>query len=118
MVVSVMLIAGVYKSRRSPDQIPAGPSLKGQLAPDFALQALDGKTVHLSDFRGKAVLLNFCASSCLPCKLEMPWFPEQQNHYAPERLPGVDIAVYGARPRQRYPVAATMGVHLVVPTVQ
>ena len=48
MVVSVMLIAGVYKSRRSPDQIPAGPSLKGQLAPDFALQSLDGSSLGLS----------------------------------------------------------------------
>ena len=40
-----------------------------QMAPDFELQSLDGKTVRLSDFRGKAVLLNFWATRCQPCKI-------------------------------------------------
>jgi len=45
---------------------------RGFLAPDFALKSLDGETVRLSEFRGKAIILNFWASWCPPCREEMP----------------------------------------------
>jgi thiol-disulfide isomerase/thioredoxin len=44
----------------------------GELAPDFTLVDLDGKEVSLSDFRGKYVLINFWATWCQYCDLEMP----------------------------------------------
>ena len=48
---------------------------------DFALKDSTGATVHLSDFRGKVVLLNFWATWCAPCKIEIPWFQEFQGKY-------------------------------------
>lgn len=48
----------------------------GSRAPDFQLQSLDGETVALSDLRGKPVMLNFWATWCGPCRLEMPFIQE------------------------------------------
>jgi thiol-disulfide isomerase/thioredoxin len=49
--------------------------------------------VQLSDFRGKAVLLNFWATWCPPCKVEIPWFVDLQNRYAGRGLQVVGIAM-------------------------
>ena len=48
-----------------------------QLAPDFTVYDLEGNAYQLSDFRGKPVVLNFWASWCGPCKMEMPDFDEK-----------------------------------------
>jgi peroxiredoxin len=48
-----------------------GPKV-GAMAPDFSLPAQDGKSVALSSYRGKTVLLNFWATWCGPCQQEMP----------------------------------------------
>jgi thiol-disulfide isomerase/thioredoxin len=55
--------------------------LKGKPAPAFTLVTLDGKKVSLSDYKGRPVLVNFWATWCAPCKLEMPWFEEFRTKY-------------------------------------
>jgi cytochrome c biogenesis protein CcmG/thiol:disulfide interchange protein DsbE len=56
--------------------------LMGKPAPDFALEDLAGKKVSLSSYRGKAVLINFWATWCGPCKIETPWLIDLRNQYA------------------------------------
>lgn len=49
------------------------------MAPDFTLTNMEGNKVSLSDYRGKIVFLNFWATWCRYCKLEMPDFEEVHN---------------------------------------
>ncbi|MGA9508773.1 MAG: TlpA disulfide reductase family protein [Candidatus Sulfotelmatobacter sp.] len=108
--VALMLYFGFHAARRN------GPSFAPRLAlaspaPDFTLQSLDGKTMRLSDFRGKAVLLNFWATWCGPCKIEMPWFVELQNQYAAQGFQIVGVAMDDASKEDISKFAKDMGVN-------
>ena len=50
-------------------------------APDFKLKSIDGDTVKLSDYSGKVIILNFFATWCPPCRMEMPGFNEIAKVY-------------------------------------
>ncbi len=56
-------------------------SVSAQEAPDFTLVNLDGKNVTLSDFRGKIIIVDFWATWCGPCKMEIPSFIKLQDDY-------------------------------------
>lgn len=62
--------------------IPDSP-LVGKPVPAFTLEDLHGKKVSLDQYKGKALLINFWATWCGPCKLETPWIVELRNQYAP-----------------------------------
>ena len=69
-----------------PSEDPAAKLLLGKAAPSFTLVDLNGKKVSLADYKGHAVVLNFWATYCGPCKLEMPWFQDLQNKYKDKGL--------------------------------
>jgi thiol-disulfide isomerase/thioredoxin len=99
MVVTLTVLFAIERAGRSAGRLGATRAdVEDKVAPDFTLQSIDGKTVRLSDFRGKAVLLNFWATYCEPCKIEMPWFVELQKQYAPEGLQVVGVAMDDASP--------------------
>lgn len=62
-------------------------------APDFELRDMNGKTIRLSGYRGQVVLLNFWATWCGPCKIEIPWFIEFQRTYKDRGFTVIGVSV-------------------------
>ena len=97
-----------FQARRA--SVGEAPSIRGQTAPDFALESVDGRIVHLSDFHGKAVLLHFWATSWLPCRVEMQWFEQMHNQYGPQGLQVLGIAMDDADKKDIAEFAGNLGV--------
>jgi cytochrome c-type biogenesis protein len=111
VVVAGMLWFGFHMARRQ----PAGtPQHAAAVAPDFTLESLDGKQVSLSGLRGKAVLLNFWATWCVPCKIEMPWLVELQAKYGPQGLQIVGVAIDDSSKEDIAKFTKDMGVNYTV----
>jgi thiol-disulfide isomerase/thioredoxin len=95
---------------------PAG-LMQGKAAPGFTLVDTEGKKVSLSDYKGRPVLINFWATWCAPCKLEMPWFQEYREKYkgqgfeilgiAEDDAPKDEIVKTAKRSGVAYPVLLT-----------
>jgi peroxiredoxin len=75
---------GELVAAASGDNAQSISPLVGKPAPTFSLEDLSGKKVSLSSYKGKAVLINFWATWCGPCKLETPWLVDLRNQYAPQ----------------------------------
>jgi thiol-disulfide isomerase/thioredoxin len=97
LAVAAMVFVGIrWFPRKSPSQ-PLSPfASKGHEAPNFALSTPDGKIVRLSDYRGKAVLINFFGTTCVPCREESPHLVEMQRRNAARGFEIIGIDVYGS----------------------
>ena len=91
--VALMIFAARHLQPSANAQNGGMGALRGAPAPDFTLKTLDDKTLKLSDLRGKAVLLNFWATWCAPCKIETPWIVDLQNQYAAQGLQVVGVSM-------------------------
>lgn len=78
-------------SRTTPDDLVAVASRKA--APAFSLRDAAGKSHRLADYKGRVVLLDFWATWCTGCKLEIPWFVEFDKRHQREGLSAIGIAV-------------------------
>jgi thiol-disulfide isomerase/thioredoxin len=84
--------------------------LVGKAAPAFTVMTLDGKAVSLADYKGKALIVNFWATWCGACKLEMPWLAQLREQYAGQGLEIVGIVTDGATEEKVRQIADRYGV--------
>jgi thiol-disulfide isomerase/thioredoxin len=98
--VGVLIAATYYADKATrvktklPNTTTAPPDASSAaLAPDVTFKDLDGKDVSLVQYRGKVVLVNFWATWCEPCQIEIPWLIEMQQKYGAKGFTvlGVDV---------------------------
>ena len=93
IVVALLFAATVAAAQEAAQQAAVDQS-----APPFALKDLRGKTVQLSGYKGKIVLLNFWATWCVPCQAEMPELVKLQKKYAARGLQIVGVTYEPEKP--------------------
>ena len=100
---------------KGPASKPAKPEdLIGKAAPAFTLADATGKSIHLADYKGKVVLLDFWATWCSPCKIEIPWFMDFEREYKDKGLVVLGVSMdddgwkvvneYVAKMKMNYPI--------------
>jgi len=95
LFVAVLLSLAVMTSCMREQSVRAAvkDSKTRKAAPDFSLKDVNGKVVKLSDYKGKVVLLNFWATWCGPCKIEIPWFKEFETTYKNQGFAVLGVAM-------------------------
>ena len=94
----------------SPAGTPTAP-VNGTIAPDFTAVDSDGALLRLSDFKGRITVLNFCASWCVPCMEETPWFIEFQQKYGRDGLAVVGVSLDDDGWKTVRPFIGSLGVN-------
>ena len=118
--IMVVIVSGLLVLARFQGKFPAGrnrnaaAAVNGSSAPDFILTDLQGHTVKLSDLRGKAVVLNFWATWCPPCKEEIPWFVDLQKRYGSQGLQVIGISMDDGDQKEVAKFAAENGMNYPV----
>ena len=71
----------------TPEEAEANSTgLNGKIAPNFTLVDVNGKKVSLADYKGHPLVVDFWATWCGPCKVEIPWFVKLHDQYANQGL--------------------------------
>jgi len=100
IIAVVAVIGATYfadRATRQPRKVVLGvanaSNSSAKPAPEVTLKDLDGKDLSLAQYKGKVVLVNFWATWCEPCQVEIPWLIEMQQKYAAKGFTVLGIAM-------------------------
>ena len=93
----------------TPRVIRSASRMRGVSAPDFELETLSGELLRLSDLKGQVVVLNFWATSCPPCRAEMPSFEQIAQEYGDQGVVFIGVSVSDT-PERAQAFADSVGV--------
>ncbi len=93
LAVALAMGCARQEARHGAAKAPAGDGRIGSQAAEFALTDLSGKTVRLSDLKGKVVILDFWATWCGPCRMEIPDLVRLQSKYGEKGLAIVGLSL-------------------------
>jgi peroxiredoxin len=122
-LAGALVITYTFAPRRGAELTPPAERMP---APDFTLTDSTGQEVSLASYKDQVVLLNFWATWCVPCRVEIPWFIEFQNKYKDRGFAvlGVDfdshetwdiVKPYMAERKMNYTVVLAGGARLPEP---
>lgn len=89
LAIGILVVASLVLSACTTAQT----AKSSKMAPDFALNDSEGVPIRLSAYKGKVVLLNFWATWCKGCVLEIPWLIEYQEKYKDKGLSVIGVSI-------------------------
>ncbi len=98
-IIAYIIFAMTMVALPAPQALAVNEEKEPKLAPSFDAQSLDGGKISLESLKGKAVILNFWATWCIPCKIEMPLLEQVYNDNKDKGL-----VIIGANYRQPSPI--------------
>lgn len=97
VAVALLVVTGIpAASQQPPAALPDGAGCTPKVVParlNFTVKDQDDKKVKLADLKGKVIVLNFWATWCGPCKVEIPAFVELQKRYGSQGVQFVGVSV-------------------------
>src|SRR5271156_5893077 len=101
LAIVIAVIIGTYfadKATRLSGKNAASVAIPDSAAlnkpePELTLKDLDGKDISLAQYKGKVVLVNFWATWCDPCRMEIPWLINMQAKYGPKGFTVLGLAM-------------------------
>ncbi|PLT29339.1 redoxin domain-containing protein [Peribacillus deserti] len=112
VLLLMISVAIVHAMDNKKEEAASAPGLEtGNKAPGFKLTTIDGKSVKLSDYRGKKIMLNFWATWCPPCKKEIPEMEEYSKQMGKDQIilavnmdPQADVKGFAAKMGMTFPI--------------